>query len=99
MIKPPKWATEAMPTSEGWVNRVTGELLVRAPGPSNFFTEEQIDEYDRMYAAKKYEEGAKKREEERKAAELKMKEAEEAQKVSVTESKKTKKKSVKRKNK
>ena len=101
IIKPPDWATEAQPTMEGWINRETGELLVRAPAPANVFTQQQIDEYEAQWISKKQAEAkqaAEEIEELRKAAELKMKE-EEAQKVSVIKPKKPKKKSVKRKNK
>lgn len=92
IIKPPDWATEAQPTMEGWINRETGELLVRAPAPANVFTQQQIDEYEAHWINKKQAEA-------RKATEIRMKEAEEAQKVSMIKPKKPKKKSVKRKNK
>ena len=91
-IKPPDWATEAQPTMEGWINRETGELLVRAPAPANVFTQQQIDEYEEQWISKKQAEAQR-------ATEIRMKEAEEAQKVSMIKPKKPKKKSVKRKNK
>ena len=87
MIKPPDWATEAQPTMEGWINRETGELLVRAPAPANFFTQQQINEYEAHRISKKQAEEQKAIEEieKLKGAQIKVR--------------KQKKKSVKRKNK
>ena len=99
MIKPPDWATDAQPTMEGWINRETGELLVRAPAPANVFTQQQIDEYEAHWISKKQAEAKQAAEEieelRRAQIEVKMKEAEEAQKVSIIKPKKPKKKSNK----
>jgi hypothetical protein len=40
MLKPPAWAKNAIPTSRGWVNPKTGELLV-----SRKLSDRQITEY------------------------------------------------------
>ena len=99
IIKPPDWATDAQPTMEGWINRETGELLVRAPAPANVFTQQQIDEYEVHWISKKQAEAIK-------ATEIRMKEQQEDLKHNQWGSmgepqkpKKKKKKTVSRKNK
>ena len=86
-IKPPEWFPNAIPTYDGWINPENKELLVRAPYPANYFTQQQIDEYEAHRISKKQAEEQKAIEEieKLKGAQIKVR--------------KQKKKSVKRKNK
>ena len=45
MIKPPKFHPNALPTSEGWINRKTKELLKKEE-----HTDEQIDLYKKAHS-------------------------------------------------